>query len=444
MDGGVDAQASDAGLDAGVDGSCGDGGTPIVDESTCAGRPCPMPRTCVDYGWPDGGMELMCDTDMNGGFRTISSGRAHSCVVSGTTYRVACWGDDGAGQLGGETLPSETAAHYDRWRVVVVPGLTEHAHHAAAGDDFTCIALLEEIVCFGGSARSWGRTPGCGERASLTLDGGRRTVAYPIGYAGIPDRPPTHTALDAGNGFACALATDGTVWCWGRGDRGQLGNDPAIDPSVRALPVQVPLEGFTAVGISVGHAHACAWDAEGGARCWGANERAQLGARDRDAHAGPQAVTAVVPPLPIASMAAGGEHTCAIVEDPETYRVVCWGSNTHGQASLGSLSAALLESVDIGDTAGAREISAGATHTYMARAPSVRCWGSNGEGECNDLWTSMPVSYVFDVPAETHVVAGDQFSCWWVAGSPFCHGDNRLGQLGSDTEGDWFRGGDVY
>jgi alpha-tubulin suppressor-like RCC1 family protein len=39
--------------------------------------------------------------------------------------------------------------------------------------------------------------------------------------------PPEAGALVqivAGSDHACALAADGAIWCWGAGDRGQLGD----------------------------------------------------------------------------------------------------------------------------------------------------------------------------------------------------------------------------
>ena len=43
-------------------------------------------------------------------------------------------------------------------------------------------------------------------------------------------------AVAPGMRHICARKTDGTVWCWGKNDRGQLGDGTKVD---RAFPVKV-------------------------------------------------------------------------------------------------------------------------------------------------------------------------------------------------------------
>jgi len=69
--------------------------------------------------------------------------------------------------------------------------------------------------------------------------------------------------VSSGTQYACALRTDGTVWCWGDDHDGQLGDGTTGDPTThsRPAPVQVRrgtgfLTGITA--ISAGGFHAVA------------------------------------------------------------------------------------------------------------------------------------------------------------------------------------------
>ena len=62
-------------------------------------------------------------------------------------------------------------------------------------------------------------------------------------------------AISAGDDAACALKTDGTVWCWGGNTYGQLGINVRTQASNKAVKVQ----GISnAVAIAAGTYFACA------------------------------------------------------------------------------------------------------------------------------------------------------------------------------------------
>ena len=85
--------------------------------------------------------------------------------------------------------------------------------------------------------------------------------------------------IDGGSYFNCALKTEGTVWCWGRGGYGRLGNGGTSDSS---SPVQVKGENnsgsLTNVAqISLGGSTACALTNDGKVLCWGRGTSGELG-----------------------------------------------------------------------------------------------------------------------------------------------------------------------
>ncbi len=86
------------------------------------------------------------------------------------------------------------------------------------------------------------------------------------------------TAIAAGGANACAIA-DGSVWCWGKNDYGQLGdgttNEPLVPVSVSVLPSTATQ--IAVGGAPIGYGFACAALAEG-TMCWGRNGSGQLGA----------------------------------------------------------------------------------------------------------------------------------------------------------------------
>ena len=70
------------------------------------------------------------------------------------------------------------------------------------------------------------------------------------------------TALDTGVEHACAVTAEGEVYCWGAGERGQLGFGwPAAD---RDMPTKVDTPELFEQ-ITTGDGHTCALTAEGAA-----------------------------------------------------------------------------------------------------------------------------------------------------------------------------------
>src|SRR5205809_833745 len=104
----------------------------------------------------------------------------------------------------------------------------------------------------------------------------------------------TPTAVAAGGSHTCMRLPDGTVQCWGRNDAGQLGDgdvaDPATGPPGSSTPVQV--SGITgAAAVIAGGYHTCALFADGTAWCWGRSDDGQLGNGARASASTPVPVT---------------------------------------------------------------------------------------------------------------------------------------------------------
>jgi alpha-tubulin suppressor-like RCC1 family protein len=76
----------------------------------------------------------------------------------------------------------------------------------------------------------------------------------------------------AGIGHTCALTDDGTAYCWGLNDRGQLGDGTTTD---RHVPTAAA-GGIRFTALELGEYSTCGMRGES-VWCWGGNDRGQLG-----------------------------------------------------------------------------------------------------------------------------------------------------------------------
>jgi alpha-tubulin suppressor-like RCC1 family protein len=82
------------------------------------------------------------------------------------------------------------------------------------------------------------------------------------------------TDVAAGDIHTCGIRANGTMWCWGHGDGGQLGlgTVPYASPS----PMQVGTA-TTWASVVAGNHHTCALQTDGSRWCWGENGVGSLG-----------------------------------------------------------------------------------------------------------------------------------------------------------------------
>jgi alpha-tubulin suppressor-like RCC1 family protein len=148
-------------------------------------------------------------------------------------------------------------------------------------------------------------------------------------YLSVHVGPSSIKAVVAGDSHSC-LIVDGEItpgaYCWGSNSNGQLGNDTTTD-TTEVVTVQGTNSGAT--GIAAGGAHTCAV-VNGGAQCWGSNDYGQLGNNSTtDSHIPVQVVGLT---SGVTAVAAGHSHSCAVVNGGAR----CWGSNVYGQLGNGS------------------------------------------------------------------------------------------------------------
>lgn len=310
-------------------------------------------------GTADGGLHLEPQAVGIDDATAIASGKSHTCVVR-RGGAISCWGYNLDGQLGnGETNTKSSVP-------VSVTGLT-NAVDVAAGGNFTC-ALRS-----GGSVACWG-----GNGSGQLGDGTKSTRAAPTSVRDLTDA----VAISAGEAHACAVRSGGTVACWGDGFNGQLGNGSA--PSESQTPVDVPSLTDVAT-VAAAERSTCALKRDGTVFCWGANERGQLGSGVANTTPNPSPI--VVSGLDDAiALWAGASHACAV---RRAGVVVCWGAGSSGQLGDGLLredaSTATPSPVTVSGITNAIGVGTGGAHSCAPnRVGAILCWGANDRGQLGD------------------------------------------------------------
>lgn len=228
------------------------------------------------------------------------------------------------------------------------------------------------------------------------------------------------------NPYACVVRCDGAVRCWGRNDRAQLGRG-VTSPS--ESPGAVPTLGEATL-VAAGFDHACAWD--GVLRCWGDNSFGMLGSGTRDNSPNPGAVMGL--PAPVVSVAGGGVHTCAVLGTGEVW---CWGDGSRAQLADDSRAMRSRPTRAAGLQGPAVEVVGGQYHTCARlRSGDVSCWGQATYGTLGDgTFTDRGAPGLVPLRAAAVDLASTvNHACVALDdGSAWCWGYNDQGQLGDAT-----------
>lgn len=151
-----------------------------------------------------------------GGAASISAqgGGNHTCAVT-TTGGAKCWGNNGSGQVGNNTLVNAVSP-------VDVSGLTSGVANVSAGGLQTC------AVTTTGAAKCWGQ----GTQGQLG-NSGVVDSKVPVAVTGWAT---SSGALSSGYQHACGSTTRGLAACWGKNTYGAVGDATTTS---RSAPVTV-------------------------------------------------------------------------------------------------------------------------------------------------------------------------------------------------------------
>ncbi len=272
--------------------------------------------------------------------------------------------------------------------VTLQPGLSQADSGAAFG---STAEATSAIVASGKNFNCWidaGAVKCIGNNSVGQLGDGTTTArTSPVSVSGLSSGV---VAIAAGDSHTCALTQAGAVRCWGLNNRGQLGDGSQVDATT---PVQAVGLSSGVVRIDVGLETSCAVTITGRALCWGNNQTNGAGSTTPDANADGEFDPVLVPTEVtglsggVVAISVSGERTSATASVTHGCAVLqygdvtCWGSNSDGQ--LGTNVAGSV-SVPVAVPVGVRvvAVSVGAKHSCaLTETNGVVCWGANSFGQ---------------------------------------------------------------
>lgn len=400
-------------------------------------------------------------TGIDGGGWIYTGGNSNCFINYGPNptygqWRTWCWGANQYGQLGDGTLINRTSP-------VQVGGPLQF-WNLAIGYKHSCGISFNPATGTKTGIWCWGQND-YGQIGDNSLTD--RTAPVLV-LPGLPDgTPPVAVAV----GFEHTCAAFGNtgqltrIYCWGRNDRGQLGDNTFINKKV-PVPVSLPANVVTSTQLSLGDEHSCINAATTSQfyvpYCWGRNLEGQLGDgtyinKKVPVRAGGSLVTSYY------GLQTGGWHTAfhtaypASCTSPGTWGLYATGWNAYGQLGDGTLTtrnSPVLMTGTLGSnttqdvyltSAGGwshqcarKESRSGCSHTDVAtQCTGMNTWGQLGIGSLIDkkVLTNLAGGYTGGAAAGGYHGCGVsavgapgsivyEFRCW---------GDNSLGQLGDGT-----------
>ncbi len=347
----------------------------------------PIPGSLYAMGWNSYG-QLGTGDRANRSTPTpvlsLPDGRKVVAVAGGESASLAqandgslwAWGNGNYGQIGNGSF----ATTYSPVQVNALLGGRTAAQIAAG-------ALHNLVVANDGSLWAWG-LGGSGQLGHGRTD----SRVSPVQVNALPEGR-TAVQIAGGREHSLALASDGTVWAWGNGYYGQLGyggNGNVYSPNRVNLS---PLGGRTVIAIASGYYHSVALAGDGTVWAWGHGFNGELGNGSGGLAYTPIQVTPVwgAGRMPV-SIATGIGHTIALMNDGTIW---AWGDNYYGQIGNGTTADAYYPTAVNLSPLGSqtiKTIAAGGFHNYvLATDGSLWGWGNAQNGELGNGSFSPPV-----------------------------------------------------
>ena len=222
------------------------------------------------------------------------------------------YGGRGTNETGGsKVIPVTTLAGGSNWKQVEQGGTGASATPSGFDSPSACIKNDGTLWTWGSN---WGGVLGTNNTTNrntpvTTFIGGTNWKQVSIGWQSMS-----------------AIKTDGTLWIWGYGTSGQLGNNTVTNKST---PVTTFIGGTNWKQVSCGYYHTAAIKTDGTLWTWGLNTAGQLGTNNTTARSTP--VTTFIGGTNWKQVDCGGTMTACIKTDGTLWT---WGNNVIGSLGI--------------------------------------------------------------------------------------------------------------
>jgi alpha-tubulin suppressor-like RCC1 family protein len=368
-------------------------GTPFVQVSSGQDQTCALidDRRAVCWGSDDYGQlgngagvsprsqpELVDVSTITGSsrFRQISSGRSHTCGLTGDGL-IYCWGLNNHGQLGNGSIGGDSHVPV-QVSTSQVSGET-YFIEVSAGEDYTC-AITSEGVLY-----CWGEDTG-----GKLGDGGTETdQAEPVAVDTTTITGETYfRSISAGWTHTCGITATGKVYCWGSDADGALGDGGGAANALSPSPLDTTgISGEKSfIKVQNGYGFSCGITSDRVTYCWGFNQSGQLGNGTTTPAYSPVALDNSTLPsnAVLKDLVLGDSHACAMTDAGLTY---CWGNDTDGQLGDGGTSAdksspSAVDTSNVSLPERFVDLSAGQnTFCGLTNRGKLYCWGIDDDYE---------------------------------------------------------------